>query len=78
MVHGGVGGVLGLTALSVAGLVKLGAASSLGTPEIFVLLAVSWSLWLAYEISRLIGTRETGPGCRAWDGEGRPLHIEAV
>jgi hypothetical protein len=78
MMHGGVGGVLGLSALTVAGFVQLGLVSSLGTLGMTILLAVSWNLWLAYEISRLICTREAGAGCRAWDGEGRPLHIEAI
>ena len=78
MLHGGAGAALFIATLMaswLAAMARVSIGQSLGLSLMF---AASWSLWLGYEVVRVVRSKARGTGCRAWDGDGRSLRIETI
>ena len=76
--HGGVGAALVVALLlswALAATSLAAARSAAGANAALTLLCASWML---HQIARVRRLRRELPGCRAWDGRGRPVSIELL
>jgi hypothetical protein len=74
--HGGV--IASLVGAFLASAAPLGLAASDGAVPAAYAIAVACAAWIAFQVVRMSQMRATSPGCKAWDGTGRPLPIERL